>query len=246
MATSALLVMGTPPECGLLLRRAERRAAGGGASICHCEDFTEAPPVASVRLSVIARRATARRGNPYSPGPSGTPAPTKADGTLFSVGRDLCVPPQAFPLGGRCRASARRMRGIQRTRCHGAGSAPAGAGDFWPWPQKSPKGPLRNAVSKNFPRAVAKVLVGDACHAITVRRCSSHQSRMPSALWTRCRFAAAPGRSCKRPDPLAGGHRGLAPAPAREERAAAGASTLGVPLRGGRGVSAPPAEPPER
>ena len=30
-----------------------------------------------------------------------------------------------------------------------------------------------------------------------------------------------------------GGHRGLASAPAREERAAAGASTLGVPLRSG-------------
>ena len=72
----------------------------------------------------------------------------------------------------------------------GAGSAPAGAGDFWPWPQKSPKGPLRNAVSKNFPRAVAWVFVAPVSHAITVRRCSSQQSRMPSALWTRYRFRA--------------------------------------------------------
>ena len=123
----------------------------------------------------------------------------------------------------------------RRMRCHRACSAPSGAGDFWPWPQKSPKGPLRNAVSKNFPRAVAcclslpcptrsQIVVGHRSKVVCRLRSGPASASLP-----------LPGNYAGHPAPLAGGHRGLAPAPAHEERAAAGASTLGVPLRSGWG-----------
>ena len=59
----------------------------------------------------------------------------------------------------------------------GVCSAPAGAGDFWPRPQKSPKGPLRNVVSKDFPRAAAGCFSVRPAARSRERRCYSLQKQ---------------------------------------------------------------------
>ena len=165
----------------------------------HCEERSDvairSPPVPNHTRHCEERSDVAIRSSP-SPAPTVPRIPTSPVCALVPRNDSYFCP--TAPVIARSAATRQSV-------FSGACFAPSGARHFCHQRQKCPKTPPGTQVPGPTWRAVAQVLVAAVSRAITDRGRSSQQSRMPSAFWTRYRFAAAPGRSCTRPAPLAGG-----------------------------------------